>query len=126
LAGDAIWPIILDADDIINHPEIVVQLCEIIGLDRTKLRFSWDPATEAELNQMHGLEKVMLSSIFASSGVMKDKTAIDLDIGVEAEKWRLEFGESQGEEIERCVAAAMPDYEFLRSKQMIPKSNSNL
>jgi len=118
---DDIWPVVIDADDIINHPEVLVQLCEITGLDKTKLKFSWEPATESELGGMTGLAKAMLSTVIASSGLIKDKAATDLDIDVEAKKWKTEFGESEGGEIEKLVRDAMPDYEFLRSKRMMPK-----
>jgi hypothetical protein len=75
---------------------------------------------------MNGLTKAMLSSVFASSGVTKGKTATNLDINVEAKVCKVEFGESQGEEMERLVREAMPDYEFLRSKRLIPRGKLSL
>ncbi|TVY20821.1 hypothetical protein LARI1_G000914 [Lachnellula arida] len=118
-AQDVTWPIVIDADDIINHPQTVVRLYEITGLDKTKLRFEWEAATEQEMTDKERHIKVMGSSILASTGVMKDKVADNLDIDVEAEKWRAEFGDDEGVELEKLVRQAMPDYEFLKSKRMI-------
>lgn len=64
----------------------------------------------------------MLSTISASSGIITGKTWINLDIDTGAKKWKEEFGEQEGENVERLVRAAMPDYEFMKAKRLRSKA----
>lgn len=43
---------ILDGDGIITTPQLLTDLCEFTGMDRSKLEFEWAPATEPELDQL--------------------------------------------------------------------------
>ncbi|KAI1299012.1 hypothetical protein F5Y03DRAFT_366539 [Xylaria venustula] len=115
---DSQWPIVLDADDVIAHPEIVKKYAGLVGLDPEKLRFSWEKTSQEKIDQMQSAVKVMLSTINASTGVDKGKIAGNLDIDAEAEKWRAEFGDEGGNKLERWVRAAMPDYEYLRARRL--------
>lgn len=117
---DEDWPIVLDADDIMTEPGVLLRLCEITGLDSSKLRFSWEQADKEKIDSLPHTEKRMLSSLLASSGIDKSKTSANLNIGTEAKKWREEFGEEQGAKMEKYVRDAMPDYEYLRSKRLRP------
>lgn len=112
------WPIILDADDVILAPAVVRKYANLIGLDVTKLKFEWEELGKEEMEAMPNFKKRMLSTISASRGVDKSKTSVGLDIGVEAARWKEEFGEDEGVEIERWVRDAMPDYEYLRVKRL--------
>ncbi|KAI0438732.1 hypothetical protein F4803DRAFT_533920 [Xylaria telfairii] len=114
------WPILLDADDVIASPELVMRYAKIVGLDPEKLRFSWEKASQEQIDKMRNAEKIMLSSINASTGVDKGKMAGNINIDTEAEKWRKEFGEEGGNKLERWVRGAMSDYEYLRSKRLTP------
>ena len=123
LGNDAIWPLVLDADDVINSPDGIVQFCELVGLDVAKLRFEWTPASEEDLAQLRDDEqRRMQSTLSASAGVMKEKASGDVDISVEARKWKVEFGDTVAEKIEGWVRAAMPDYEFLKAKRLKPRA----
>ncbi|KAI0466871.1 hypothetical protein F4859DRAFT_286926 [Xylaria cf. heliscus] len=112
------WPVLLDADDIMASPEIVMRYAELVGLDPDKLQFSWEKASQEKIDKMHHAEKVMLGTINASTGVDKGKMAGNINIDTEAGKWRDEFGEEGGRKLERWVRNAMPDYEYLRSKRL--------
>ncbi|GAP86294.1 hypothetical protein SAMD00023353_1801160 [Rosellinia necatrix] len=112
------WPIVLDADDVIAHPELTMKYAGLVGLDREKLRFSWEKAGQEQLDKLLPAEQVMLGTINASTGVDKGKIAGDVDIGAEAAKWRSEFGEEAGRKLERWVRAAMPNYHYLREKRL--------
>ncbi|MCJ1388320.1 hypothetical protein MMC18_001166 [Xylographa bjoerkii] len=121
--SDTSWPLLLDADDIINNPDVVVRLCEIVGMDSTKLQFEWKPAKKEYLAQLNNdVSRRMLSTLTASAGIMKEKSSVDIDISIEAKKWREEFGQSEGEKVEGWVRAAIPDYEYLRAKRLRPSS----
>jgi hypothetical protein len=117
--GDVNWPLVLDADDIMTEPEVIVRFCDIVGMDPTKLQFTWTPASKEELDQFHSdVVRRMLSTLLASAGIIREKTSANLDIDAEAKKWKEEFGECEGEKIEKWVRAAMPDYEFMKAKRL--------
>lgn len=119
---EVVWPLILDADDVMTKPEVVLRFCQIVGLDQTKLRLSWPPASETFVNLRSDIEKRMLGTIMQSSGVVQGMTSANLDIGVEAVKWREEFGERGGETIERAVRDAMPGYEYMKARKLNVKT----
>lgn len=123
-SNDVAWPLVLDADDIISNPQVVVRFCEILGLDPAKLQFEWAPATAEDLAYLPSdLTRRAISTLSASASILRDKTAANLDIDVEARKWQEEFGNGMGEKMERWVRAAMPDYEFMRAKRLRVEPN---
>lgn len=131
-------PVIIDAHDVIHHPAAVLQFCEKTGLDPAFVQMEWedsapgatsssgfsekDPAAIADSSDKMNKEaaKVMLSTLNASKGVVKDKAPMTVDIPAEAEKWRAEFGDDVGALIEKAVWDAMPDYEYLKEKCVKP------
>ncbi|KAH6844752.1 hypothetical protein B0I37DRAFT_167655 [Chaetomium sp. MPI-CAGE-AT-0009] len=115
---DSTWPIVLDADDIMVTPELVTKYATLVGLEPDKLRFSWEKASEEKLQSMSAPNRVMLSSINASSKVDTSKVAGNIDIDAEAAKWRVEFGEEGGRNLEKWVRDAMPDYLALHAKRL--------
>ncbi|KAE8349486.1 hypothetical protein BDV28DRAFT_160444 [Aspergillus coremiiformis] len=116
--GDVTWPVVIDADDVMANQAVVMRYCDILGMDRSKLRFSWQPWTEEQKAEMDKYPRRFLSTLIASSGIVKGKTSDEVDVDVEAKKWREEFGENAAAEIEQLVRAAMPDYEFLRARRL--------
>jgi hypothetical protein len=111
---NAIWPIVLDADDIMTEPAVLVKLCNIIGLDSDRLRYEWEPA-----EQVRPLwAQAFRTTLDSSTTINTKKTAGDIDINEEGRKWRDEFGEEDAQMIEKYVRAAMSDYEFLKSKRL--------
>ncbi|KAM5457390.1 hypothetical protein MaudCBS49596_000585 [Microsporum audouinii] len=116
--GRVTWPIILDADDIMTDPDVVVRFCEMMGMDPSQLCFSWTPATVNQKTQMDPFTKRYLSTLLASGGIVQGKTSTTIDLEKEAKKWRTEFGDRAGRRIERLVKEAMPDYKFLKSRRL--------
>lgn len=114
------WPIILDADDIMTEPAVLVRFCEMVGLDATMIRYSWDAATKEAVESMEEEPRRMMSSLLASSGINESKLSKNLSVETEASKWREEFGEEYGAMLEKLVRAAMPDYEYMKSKRLQP------
>ncbi|PGH26458.1 hypothetical protein AJ80_01771 [Polytolypa hystricis UAMH7299] len=117
---DAEFPIILDADDVIAQPAVVLKFAKMVGLDTSKLKFSWDPTSSETLEHMRADMKRMLSTLHASSGVVKDKLSTSIDIDEEAKKWQTEFGDDMAMNLEKWVRAAMPDYEYLKARRLRP------
>ncbi|KAI0165580.1 hypothetical protein GGR57DRAFT_497052 [Xylariaceae sp. FL1272] len=112
------WPVAIDADDIMRSPEFVVKYARITGLDPSKLKFSWEKASEEQLNKFPTLAVKILRTLNGSSGVDISKVAGDIDIAEEAVKWRAEFGEELGCKLEGWVRNAMPDYEYMYSRRL--------
>ncbi|KAG4263165.1 hypothetical protein FPRO03_10528 [Fusarium proliferatum] len=117
-ANDSIWPIVIDADDVMTCPQLVGKYAKLTGLDESKVRYSWDKAGEEVLNKLSHMEQRMLSSINASTTIDQSKVAGKVDIDQEAVKWKAEFGEEGAQKLERWVRDAMPDYEFLHSRRL--------
>jgi hypothetical protein len=117
-ANDSIWPIVIDADDVMTCPPLVSKYAQLSGLDESKVRYSWDKAGEQELNKMNDSVKRMLSSINASSKIDTSKVAGNIDIDQEVVKWIDEFGEAGARKLEKWVRDAMVDYNFLYSKRL--------
>ncbi|KAJ5344628.1 hypothetical protein N7452_002632 [Penicillium brevicompactum] len=126
-------PPVVDAHDLIHNPEIVLQLCEKTGLDKSVVQFEWKSETKsqhwachkpnADVNEvkMHqSAAQVMLSTLEDSAGIVKDKAPQTIDISAEAAKWRDEFGVEVGDLIEKCVHDSMPDYEYLKARRIAP------
>jgi len=126
-------PPVIDAHDLIHHPEVVLQFCEQTGLDKTVVQFEWDqnevkksekwrgsdPNADATEQEMKGrAASIMLSSIEGSKGVIKDKAPANIDIAAETAKWKVGFGEETAHIIEKAVWDSMPDYEYLKSKRI--------
>jgi hypothetical protein len=118
------FPLLLDAEDVINHPEVVVRYCELIGMDRTKLKFEWSSEVpEGTSNLPNGAtqktpEAVMKATLKQSSTLLKEKAPVGLDMALEAERWKKEFGNDLAKQMEDWVQNAMPDYEYLRARRL--------
>lgn len=116
---DSQWPIVLDCDDVIKYQDkIVSKYAALLDLDPAKLQYEWEPMAAEEFNAVDKNIQVMAGSIYRSNKVDLSKLAGDIDIAKEAIKWKEEFGEEQGTRVEGWVRAALPDYEYLRSKRL--------
>jgi hypothetical protein len=120
--GGEPWPIVLEADDIMVEPSPAVErVCELAGLDKTLLKYTWDVATPEELAKLPDKRfQRMISTLSESTGIRQDKLAKGIVIVDEVEKWKAEFGEEQARMLEKRVKQSMPDYEYLKSKRLDP------
>jgi len=117
-SGGVAWPLVLDADDIITDPRVISKFCGIVGLDPTKVRFTWSRATGDEILGLPRFLRRMTSTLLASTGVISENVSANLNLDLEAKKWRDEFGDYVGNRIENWVRAAMPDYEFMSARKL--------
>lgn len=114
-----LWPIVLDADDVMTNPQLVRHYATLIGMDPAKMKFSWDPATKTEsLAMRESMISKLTTTINGSAGVLKEKAWVGLNLDTKAQEWRVEFGEEEGRRIEKLVGEAMPDYEFMLSRKL--------
>lgn len=103
-------PKVIDADDIMDNPSVVRQLCIETKLDPDAVQYEWE-----ERHEENPIFARFLSTINASKGIVKGLDARAIDLAAEKEKWKQEFGEEDGEKMAQYVDAAMPDYNYLLS-----------
>jgi hypothetical protein len=115
-------PLIMDAHDVIHNPASVLRFCEMAGLDKDAVQFEWGAETRSVVQswgtQDEKAARIMLATLEASRGVVKEKAPATVDIEAEAVKWREEFGEEAAALVERAVWGAMGDYEYLRERRV--------
>ncbi|KAJ6110729.1 hypothetical protein N7486_002964 [Penicillium sp. IBT 16267x] len=130
-------PPIVDAYDLINNPDVVVRFAEETGLDPKALQFQWESqdhekrpdfwasnhakATLAgdDVEGSHiRAANVMLTTLSSSLGMIQNRTPAEVDIAVEAEKWKVEFGVQVAGVIEKAVLESMPDYQYLKARRI--------
>ncbi|KAF9886943.1 hypothetical protein FE257_010684 [Aspergillus nanangensis] len=118
-------PIIVDSDAMIHTPEIVYDLAQRLGLERSGVRLSWRPREEGE--PADDMRKAFLRTLDTSGCIQKEKTQLPLDENgdIDGEPWKREFGERLGKVIGDCVRAAMGDYEYLQKEGIHMKSRFN-
>lgn len=106
-------PKVIDADDIMNNPAAVRQLCNETGLDPNAVQYEWETREEADPMKVH-----FLSTLNASKGIKSGLQARDLDIETEKTKWVEEFGQQDADDLAKTVYEAMPDYEYLLKRRV--------
>lgn len=111
------WPVVLDADDVIEDEGILLEYGKAVGFDPENLHFSWSSKTKEELAQFPPRVQRFGSTIFASSAIDKGKLCRNVDVDEEVSKWKEEFGDEVTRKIEQLVREMMPHYEHLRSKR---------
>ncbi|KAF7589987.1 hypothetical protein BBP40_003431 [Aspergillus hancockii] len=117
------FPLVLDAEDVIHNPKVVMRYSELIGLDPSRVRFEWEAGMKnANLSWdgtcQNGPEAIMKATLNTSSHILKNKTPTMVDIAHERKVWDLDFGESSGQQMEQWVRDAMPDYNYLRARRL--------
>ena len=82
----------IDANDIIHHPEVMAEYCQIVGLKVSKMACGWDSYTAEEQTALPEEGKAFLPTIVASRSVMKAKAPTILIL-----TWRRRSGEKNSE-----------------------------
>ncbi|OAL00809.1 hypothetical protein IQ06DRAFT_316839 [Phaeosphaeriaceae sp. SRC1lsM3a] len=106
-------PKVIDADDIMDDPNVVRQLCIETQLDPDAVQYEWE-----ERHEENPIFARFLSTINASKGVVKGLDSRTLDLAAEKAKWMQEFGNEDGEKMAQFVDDAMPDYEYMLSQRV--------
>lgn len=111
-------PLIIDADEVMNDRGAICEMCIRSGLDPDAVCYEWETKEEPD-----PLKKVFLSTIGSSTGILPGLDSKGLSLEEETVKWKKEFGEEEGAVLARRVEAAMPDYEYLRSRRITSASS---
>lgn len=128
---ESVAPLVIDANDVIHNRGAVIRFCEKVGLDTASMQFEWtgsakkSETTEStnvgepgELAFRKNTVSIMLSTLQESTGVVKDKAPVSVDIDEEVAKWRVEFGDEIAELLEKATRDSMPDYEYLKANRV--------
>ncbi|KAI4944855.1 hypothetical protein J4E91_008543 [Alternaria rosae] len=113
-----IVPRIIDADDIMNNPSAVRQLCLQTGLDPDAVQYEWE-----EKSEDNPLMARFLSTINASKGIKKGYEAKGLTMEMERKKWAEQWDEEFAKDLEDFVSKAQADYEFLWERRVTGEGN---
>ncbi|SMY25003.1 unnamed protein product [Zymoseptoria tritici ST99CH_1A5] len=123
------WPqvVILDADDILENPQVMEKFCDVVGMDKEKLVREWSPASELNAHTSVAPSRDVVpedkarrfyQTINASSGIMSGKTSAGVTLKGREKGWIEEFGPEQAALLKERVEEAWPDYEYLRSLRL--------
>ncbi|KAJ6124734.1 hypothetical protein N7471_012051 [Penicillium samsonianum] len=130
---ESVAPLVIDANDVIHNPGAVVKFCEKAGLDTASMQFEWNGSEKKSENwadentntgnpeelALHtNAASIMFSTLEESTGVVKDKAPVSVDVDAEVAKWRVEFGEEVAELLEKATRDSMPDYEYLMANRV--------
>lgn len=108
-------PKVISADDIMNRPEVVRQLCVEVGLDPEAMQYEWETREAPKGNK--DIER-FASTIYASKGILPGYDSSSFDLEEKRAMWRGEFGEKAGDMLAKQVQEAMPDYEWLMERRV--------
>lgn len=112
-------PMVIDADDLIDRPEVLHKLCSLTGMNRDELVFEWEAKRPME-NPSERMKRVerFHSSIWGSTGIDQSKTAKDLDLTTKEAEWSAMFGVELAKVLVERVEQSWPDYEYLKAHKL--------
>jgi len=102
----ALSPKVIDADDIMNSPEVVHQLCLETGLDPDAVIYEWET-----FEPQDRLKKAFLATLGSSRGVLPGFDSKHLDMEKERAKWVADWGEEYARDLKMMIDDSMEDYE---------------
>ncbi|KAL0575156.1 hypothetical protein V5O48_006813 [Marasmius crinis-equi] len=105
-------PIVVDGEKLVKDPHgQMKKVCTLLGIDEEGIKYTWDPP---KLRENANTGKTFFAAINQSTGVVADdRFDKPLDIQEEAQKWVEEWDEPTAVAMEKMVASAMEDYEYL-------------
>lgn len=113
------WPVLIEADDFIHEEHLIPNLCALLGLDPSEIKYEWDVAPQEKKQQQNPMLASFLSTMQNSTGIVKDqKRDSEMVLAEEKKGWIDEFGAEIADVIERYVDLAMVDYHYLRQYKL--------
>jgi hypothetical protein len=114
-----LFPIILDADDILECPESIDRLCHALGMDPGNLVFQWDAEPSSKIGDESNRIERYLRTIRGSTGIDRSKIAKDFDLVRKEAEWAKAFGHAEASFLAARVKESWPDYEHLRAFRLL-------
>lgn len=110
--------IVVDADDYMTSEAFIRHLADTIGLDPHLVTVSWPKLTQKGREEMHPVLLAVQNTLVESEGLDPSRAAKNVDVNIEEEKWRGEFGEEVAELLGELVGMAMPHYLYLHERRL--------
>ncbi|KAG7086324.1 hypothetical protein E1B28_002287 [Marasmius oreades] len=110
------FPVVIDGDKLVNETrEQMEKLCEMLGLDVSNTRYSWD-ATKSFPNIAY---EYFGGTIGRSTGVIRKEESVDAPVlDDEMKKWAEEWDDETASLMRRYTEKAMPDFQFLLARSI--------
>jgi hypothetical protein len=112
------WPIVLDADDIIQRNDVLTRFCQICDMDPASLSFQWEIAPIEHIDTYSARHKRYNREITNSTRINKNKAWGNSSFEMRASEWRTRFGDQVADLLIQRVEEALPDYEYLHSRRL--------
>jgi hypothetical protein len=106
-------PIVLDVDDIMTAPGIVIQYCNFVDLDPSKLKFNWKPMESDELEDIDPEFLRIKDTFHTSDGARQGKVVAGLVLGKRSCQMGTGIWRHRSSEACEWVQDAMPDYDYM-------------
>ncbi|KAF9261051.1 hypothetical protein L218DRAFT_871189 [Marasmius fiardii PR-910] len=105
-------PIVIDSDKLVRDPRgQMKKLCVLLGIDDTRLRYTWDPPRLE--HKCTKLGQAFLDEFSRSTGFFSNPRVKEVNLEDEVESWAKEWDEDTAKILEKKVVAQMEDYEYL-------------
>lgn len=117
-SGDASALIVLDADDVIERRDVVIKLCQLVGMDPQSLLFEWDATTTPPKFQGSERLRRFLKTISDSTNVMQGKSSRGVTLEGKEHEWIKTFGSEKASILRKRIVESWPDYQYLRSMRL--------
>ncbi|KAF7195489.1 hypothetical protein HII31_03083 [Pseudocercospora fuligena] len=111
-------PIILEADDVIERPDVLEKFCELTGMRKNELKYEWETTPVPAKFMSNERFRRFLQTIQDSTGIDNTRTSKGVKLEDRKVKWNEEFGVERAEVLARRVIESWPDYESLRERRL--------
>lgn len=112
--GDVGYPIVVDADDILEG-DTVRRLTETISMDPAQVLSRWE---KKSTDGMVPIDKSYVEGIWQSTGIDTSKSAKFLDLEAKYKSWHELYGDEVGDYLVNLTEENLVDYNYLRAKKM--------
>lgn len=115
--------VVIDTDDVLRNPSLLVNVTKSVGLEHSKLKFTWTAACSPEeiaaksADDLQHLE--LMDTLDRSTGILKEDIRSSTDLDEEKVKWTEEFGDEGAQDLVKWVTAAMDDFKYLESHKFV-------
>jgi hypothetical protein len=114
-----LFPIVIDADDILECPESIDRLCHALGMDPGNLVFQWSAEPSSKIGDKTVRTERFLQTLRGSTGIDRSKTSKDFDVVIKEVEWTEMFGRVEASILAARVRESWPDYEHLRAFRLL-------
>lgn len=109
-------PIVIDADDLLENPAAIEELCRRCNFDPAKVAYEWEATgIQPDLDER---TVSYLQDLWKSTGVDKSKSSKGVTIEGKYQKWKEEFGDEAADFLKQRAEAVMDDYLYMKARKI--------